>query len=696
MYNGTGVAPMSSIVRALWTARLLGAIAILAPPLALVGHSPLAAPLLACVGLAELFAAAALQRYLRAADRGDTGELLLANGARVPLDTLRTHHVAERVEHVVGALAAGIALFASLDSLPTVGMIVVVLAVQLLLLGSRYGVWTQHLAFRSLLEGHPERTLRRLKAFRKVQGPLGRAIAVTQAAAMTRVGEPDAALRHLEAHWEGDLDAQAALIAVGRLRTGDPALAHQWLEADQPTDRYRRYLHALVAGMLALHEGRGAEVLERLAGARADLPPFQARELGLIEAAAHQQAGDTAAAQAVLQPLEPLERDAWRADAHPRLWALVLDARAGRASQGVQPLRPAASPVAPTETPDAFAAPTAAEPSEPLLQRLHTGAIPCEQIPLGARDTRFPLLQRFLVGLLVALSALLVVIAGLLAAGGALDPLLRDSIGGVLALVAFVVALQVGREVVRARMRRPAEGLRLGDGRYLPAQPPALRWLWTLGPATGAAVLSVIPAVEWALRGTAASALLVVVFAALVAISTRQRLAALRAAFAVHEAPPDEVVARVEALRGPSTLGWLALAHLVAGDPAAAEKVVGEAIAVVPQLAEIGLWLRAARGAVSLDHLLARSPQALGERYRWAVALRLAALHAGRARQVLDHVDEGTELAVGLPNRFGGLLHQLDRAVLAQAAPERVAAYEQAHAEGLARGAWVPSAWLSR
>lgn len=681
---------MKSIVRALWTARLLGAVAFLAPPLVLVGRSPLAAPLLVLVLLAEAFGAWALRRYLQAAAQGQDGDVLLANGARVPRHTIRTHHTAERLEHVVGAVAAGIALVAAHEALFSVVVIALVLLVQLLLLVSRYGVWTQHRAFRALMDGRPDETLRRLRAFRRVQGPLGRAIVATQAAALERTGEPAAARRLLESTWEGDLDPFAARIAVARLADGDARLAREWLAADHPPDRYRRYLKALVGGLLALHEGRGAEQVEALRRLRQELPPFQARDLALLEAAGRHQAGEAAGAAAALEALEPLDPDAWRAEAQPALWSVLRAIRTDLPAPGGR-----AVATAPAETPDAFAAPDAPDLGRPpLLQRLHAGAIPCEQVPLGARDTRFPVVQRVLVGLLVVLAALLAVITGLLALGGALEPLLRDTILTVLALVGFVVALQGGREVLRRRMHRPAEGMRLGDGRYLPRHPPALRWLWTVGPAVSLVILSAVPLVEWALRGSLTSALLVLVFAVLVAISTRQRVAALRAAIAVHEAPVDQVVARVEALPTPSTLGWLALAHVVAGDPEGAEAVVTDAVALVPQLAEIGLWLRAARGAVSLDHLLLRTPDGLGARYRWAVALRLAALQAGEAPRVLPYLDEGTALAEGLPNRFGGLLHQLDRAVLAAAAPDRVEAYEGRHAEGLARGTWVPAAWL--
>ena len=684
---------MHQIVRALWAARALGSLAALAPAVALWGTSQLAWPALGLVLLAEAWGAATLHRYLAAVQSGNAGELMLANGARVPLAVLRAQQSAERLGHAVAALVAAVVLVAGITRPVIIGTTVVALVVQLLLVASRWGGWRQHTAYQALMNHQPQRALDALKAFRKVPGPLGRGIAHTRAGALAQLGQPEAALRELEAVWGGDYDATAALVALARLRRGDPELAQQWLAAQHPDDRYHAYLRGVVAGTLALHEADPHAALAAT-DLTHDLPAFQQRELELVAAAALQQAGRGDEARQRLDGLRALDKEAWRAQAQPTLWSLIDDARAGRASQAVRAARSTAAPrPQPPPPSDAFAAP-AAPPTMARWRGVQVGVVPYESSALGPASERAPMLKRALVVFLVGLALLLAALAALLAGAGELEPELSAIVVLVEGLVALVVVLQGAREWMARRLRGSGPGMVLGDGRVLPEQPSWMRWLWSLSPALVLAALGVLPLIEWAFLGTAVSLVLLVVLAARVGLSTRRRLAAMRAAIAVHEAAPDEVVAIVRQQQGPFTTGWLYLAHLVAGDLDGAQAVVEEHIAILPQLAELGLWLRAAQGHVALDQLLQQEPTELGDRYRHAVAVRLAALAAGQAHRALDDGPQVARLADQLPNRFGGLLHRLQLEVLRRARPDEADAYEAAHAQALERGAWVPDAWV--
>jgi hypothetical protein len=672
---------MRSIARALWGARALGAVALFAPALALlVVGSPLGWPALVAVGLVQLAAGLTLHRYLSAVQRGDTGEILLSTGARVPASVIAQHHLAERIEHVVGGIVAMAAVIVGLPDPLVVGGAAIAGLVQVLLLATRFALWRQHRAYLLVHRGEPARALPLLRALAGAAGPLGTAATHLQAAALLRLGDLGAARRLLASRWTGDHDATGALLAVRHLAEGDRSLAEAWLSTPHPDDRYHRYLRAMVAGHLAVVDDAPQRVLSVTERAVQELPELQAHELRWLRAAATRRLDPSAPLPAGLDPVA----DAWRAAAHPHVWRVLHDA-------APPPVRaPVAGPPG-----DAYAPPS--EPLAPPRRRAsNVGAVPYEACALGPADTRFPTLQRALTVLLVGLALTLAALGGLLQAAGQLDPGLGVVSGAVIGLVAFVLVAHLARELVRRRMAGSGEGLRLEDGRLLPFDAPWLAWAWVTSPALVLSALCLLPLLEFAVRRQVVSLLLIAPVGALVVLAMRRRITSLRSAVAVHTAPIDRVVAQVEALPGAEQPGWLLLAHLVAGRVDRAQQVVDEHAGLVPQVSELGLWLRAARGEASLQHLLGRDPSDLGDRFRHAVALRLAALQAGQAERILDRIDDGVVLADQLPNRFGGLLHQLNLAVLRAAHPAGVVAYEHAHVDGLARGRWVPHAWVGR
>jgi hypothetical protein len=155
-----------------------------------------------------------------------------------------------------------------------------------------------------------------------------------------------------------------------------------------------------------------------------------------------------------------------------------------------------------------------------------------------------------------------------------------------------------------------------------------------------------------------------VLFGLLVGYAALVRIRSLRLVRTVHFDPPAAAAAAAPRLaRGFGTLsaaqGWVALAKLWTGDVDGAEQALDAATKIWGDPG-LRLWLSAGRGELDLERALAASePSTLGERYRWAVALALAALRAGAAAQVADRVLDWLELSKALPNRFGRLLEHL-------------------------------------
>jgi len=689
---------VDSLARALWVSRGMIALLSVAPAVMAAMLWAPATGLLFVVVVIQGVGVVWLRSYLEAVRAGDRGEILLVGGQRVPMALIDRYLKLEEAEHAAGALACLAVGVLAFDQPVAVGAAVVLLLVQLLMLAVRSVSWRQQRAYRALMDRRPAEALRILQRMRIKDGPVAMSVAVLRSSALSRLGEVAAAERTLADQWGGAYDACAALLAVLRLGRGDTDLARAWVEAHspgEPTDRYQRYLRALVAGHLAVVEGTLPDRTDELARAAADVPRYQGRELDLLRAVGLHLAGRPADAQQVLSLVDHLDEEVWRVRVQPQLWAYVDQLRAGRAPVAVP--RPRAVEGAPSgeasDAADPFAAPRDdAVPADPVVTARQIGAVPVEVAGLtGRRGAAITWVLRGLTALLLLLAMPL----GLLFVPGFAEPdPQRDvAVGAALVAVLAVVVLVVVREGAMRATGRGGPGVVLADGRRLAEASRPYWWLFDAQSLFAVAVLSVLPVIELAATGTAMSGLLVVVLLLITSVGVRQHRRVRKACEAVHFLPPGQVVPEVERHLTHHGAGWMLLAYLVDGREADAADYLARHLALAPGLEELGLWVRAGRGAVDLDQLLQRPTPSLGSRYRLAVAQRLAALQAGVTHRLADDVTAGKVLADELPNRLGGLLHRLNHGVQAVTDPAAAARYATSHRHELRAGAWALATW---
>ncbi|MEZ4235556.1 MAG: hypothetical protein R3F59_05210 [Myxococcota bacterium] len=300
----------------------------------------------------------------------------------------------------------------------------------------------------------------------------------------------------------------------------------------------------------------------------------------------------------------------------------------------------------------------------PPVRAAAAGIVPVEAYAVA---TGRPSVLRLVGGVFAVAGTLLL---GVLSLSRALrgDAAAASGVASALAIAALV-PLGLAEPLSHWRRRPPGDALALGDGRRvalvrLPGWSVAVA-LSVAGPASVLVVLcaAVTVLTDLVFAPWLGLALVLALFAWIGAV----RRAVVRFAAAVHRDPPDELAALAARPRprgAHNTLSqWGALARLFAGDAEGAEREL-QALSPRPPTAEaLLLWFRSARGELDLDHALRRpEPEALGDRYRWAVALALAALQAGRPAAAAGRADTWRALARELPNRFGRLLdHLADR-----------------------------------
>jgi hypothetical protein len=632
----------------------------------------------------------------RALVRGDAGEILMRNGARVPLNTLRLSFWADTAEMLVGLTAAALLCTQSLMGSSALAPLIAalgVLVVMLLLVVWVPRFWS-HQMFQAVwfvTEGDLSRAERALRAVEH-----SRMAVYQQAAARLRTqlllrrGQPYAAEQQLERTWNGTLDDHGGLLAWLRLGADDRALAERWLVASrQDPHRYARYMWVLVASTLALCQRRWPEAVEHVRSVPpGTLPRWFESQLALVEAAALQGEGRSAEAREALERTGPLEPHSWLASAQPMVWRLVRDAAQGRASEGAALPHRGPGPRSQASAgpdPDPFAPPTGPVHALPSRSRF-VGAFPVEGLALGSSQSAVLLALRLTLGfVLVCLGGLVIQLFTLVYLLGGGTPSEEELGGGTLVFAIGVVVIGCGVAVEQlAGLLRSRGGpqLVLSDGRAI-----SQRWyaLWALATATPQlSAASLIFGVPWMLSSLGApawGALLLVPLGGLLLWSGLLRVQAIRLVAALHFEQRELVRERVSEL----THRWLrhsgqarvcvALSSLWSGEAAEVEQAERQleelaAAQALPQVTQVLGWFHAARGRVDLDRALREpEPEALGERYRWAVTLCLAALQAGRPELLHDRVASFERVASELPNRFGALLRHLARRVRGDDAP---------------------------
>jgi hypothetical protein len=157
--------------------------------------------------------------------------------------------------------------------------------------------------------------------------------------------------------------------------------------------------------------------------------------------------------------------------------------------------------------------------------------------------------------------------------------------------------------------------------------------------------------------------ILCVALSAPVLLASLRRARWLRFVHAAHFEPPSSALARSVGTRGAASTAWAAVLRLWGGDAPGAERDLGRVATEQAGVVSLSVWFAAGRGELDLDR--ARSTEAddegrdLGDRYRWAVATALAALHLGAPERVADRVHAWKDLAARIPNRYGDLLRHL-------------------------------------
>ncbi|MCA9488637.1 MAG: hypothetical protein KC621_01900 [Myxococcales bacterium] len=623
--------------------------------------------LVAVAAVVELDCALALWRQLTAMRAGDRGELLLQLGPRVPLDVVRNYQRSERLEAGVFAVLAVVAvlLMTPVHGFALGGVVLEIglLAVMLVLATARSHLRALNEGVAALCAMDPESAQRWLARLESARAPVWRRMSRTHRQTL-RLWSGDVAATHaqMEAEWSGTMDQDAANVALARLGTrGDTELARRWLDATPADNRFQRWQRAAVGGQLALVERRwdDAIALTTDPGTR-DVPAFFVRQLDLVRAAALRGAGRGPEADVLIGALDPpLDREAWRALAFPTMWALL----GGRAAPPV-PARPAATvastPFAPPET-------TSDTASRQLSSWRGIGAVPVEHV-LIAGSRYGQVLDHAGTAVLLGLAPLLVLSGTVLAFAGAIDLGLVN-----VGLGLYLVIMGAIRAAASLLPTRPEDAtVVLGDGRHIRAP----RWWWFALRVTSpflnviALVLGLMPLTEGLSTGWWTGWFVALPLVVLYGWAGRRRWRLLRGVGAVHFLPPAEARADAEARWATDRAGrngarlWLALARLWTGDADGAQQVALEEKELDPNAAFLLRWLQAGRGEADLDRLLAApDPERLGDRYRAAVTIALAALRAGRADRVLVRVDDWDALAAQLPNRYGALLARLAQGV---------------------------------
>lgn len=636
---------MRAVVRTMWIARLVAAVPVLLEAGMLAAAAPgRPATLTVVVGLLVVEAATlvATWRVVRSFSAGDQGDLLVRGGGRMRFADLSVQfrlETAELVAASIGFVAAG--LTGSIPAAVVTGGIALLLAL----------IWLRkreaHASFvgiHRLLAGDLDGAERALGPALRSRMPI-----VAQSARSLlpeielRRGRPQASRRRLEALWRGGLDELAASVAVQRLAAGDGALAERWLAAPRGDTLFDRYLAALVGGTLGVHR---ADWDAALAAVRAPqgLPPWYVERLRMLEVAALRGAGRIDEADAVRSTLGPADQRRWLAIADPLLGRLVDGVVAARAAE---PLAAAAT------TADPFAAP-APRVADALPSPGNAGGIvPVEGLALGRTTSATNrVLQVALVLLMVLLG------------------LVQLPIDPPRGLIVIGIGLAGGLQMALARGRPPR-----GQPAVVFADRACVSRrafpVWGSGPPAvlGAYAFALVVSLNLSAPGLGL-AVPTVGLVAMVGLSGLARFRVLRVVYAAHFDPPARAAARVEALvrRGLVTgqlHDWAALVHLWAGDVASAERSAALAAPYRADRSAVQLWLAAGRGEFDLDWAIGRGDDEesghgdLGDAYRVAVALALAALHRGVSDRVVHRVEAWGQIADQLPNRFGGLLRHL-------------------------------------
>lgn len=612
--------------------------------------APATAPGLAAVAALAAVGAVSSLRSRAGIDVPD-GDLLLETGVRVRSGPLLREAAAApwialgwtAVALVDGVVSRGPA------SVVVVPTLAVVWAAELLVVRARRANAASIRAHFAALRGDVAEAKRWLAAVGSAQPE---AVRATSAWLATREGDGSEGERAAEARWSGGLDVRAAALALIQIdRRDDDVLARRWLAAARPDPSpYERFLEAQLRARLALLDGAPDEALTHLAPwLDGPVPEPYLRPARLLVAAALRAEGDAAGADAALRALSPpWEADTWRRTAQRALWRRVTGEEGAAPPPAVLPApdRPPAQPFAPPA--DDLPAPVTRAPR-------FVGIVPVEGMPALPAVRRW--VDRVRGVALLALLALSPVLLGLTVLlfllGTPEDWVLR------LAWPVGVGGLLVGSIGAVPRWfvpwgARPA--FVLDDGRMLPVS-----WWRAFGAAgwpTPAAVLcaSVAFADTWVLALFGALALLTALLAAL----RWRRWATFRDAF---DPDPTRLLARPVPAVGPlasQLRAWRALARLRIGDADGASAEVRLGLASGQDAGFVARWISAGRGELDLEALLrAPEPTRLGDRYRAAVTLLLAAGAAGASDRIAPRLDAAEALAAALPNAFGDLLARL-------------------------------------
>lgn len=388
----------------------------------------------------------------------DDGDALLTSGERIHASSLERIGRASLLEGALLTSAAGpVAVAVALSSETVFGAVGAALALflgsfeLLLWVGSRQAAKSRA-AFFALRARRPQDVIaafegQDLRPAPRWNDALLLAEALVMSGAVERglgvvgphVGQPAVALR--DAQWRLEEDRSLARAVLAQAPVGTRL------------DRLRR---EELAALLAVYEGRGAEVVDQLPALTATLAGLP-REYGdllrISVAAAANQCGRTEDAAALLASLErPLASHAAQRFAWPTVWRWIDP-------EGAVPLPPGLGRVA-APVGDAFAPPAVDPPASPWLRPRLEGVQPVPSLPVGVH--RSPVRRVFAllaaVSSLVLVAPMVVVTPALLVLGD--DPgvvgLMVTLAGVVTAVVALGLA-EIYREWLRSRPVPPTE-----------------------------------------------------------------------------------------------------------------------------------------------------------------------------------------------------------------------------------------------
>ena len=646
---------------------------------------------------AAIYATARLTGDLR---RSNEGDVLYVSGRRAWSGHARAALLTELIGLVVGAATAvGLGTMLAVQDQPNALMLSAVwMVVCLLFIWHLSCSWVLFDAYMALTQADYVRGRRRAEWVARRGPPHLRASALdTAIQAQLSSGDVVGANRRMVEHWDGSIANAAPVMLRLRIARGEPGLAEQWLVGRESTTIYHRFQEALVRAHLAFHQEAWREALEATQSVPG-LPPYHQRSLDVIAMATHQAAGEPAQAAQVLRTFpEGLKPYAFVATAFPDVgrWLRQVDpGYAAPPSHADFALEP--KPRAPQELASPYAAPAKAV-SRRLRQTPRHGAVPVEWLPLMApRNPSWFVFRAFTAGLAGlctwGLGVLVFLSVGL---PGELEPAILGASSGVLfvlGLIAFMPALQL---ITTWRHSTPAAVL--DHGYWIPLRSWSWWWLTQQLPFHLALLLAVgtlLAFVSTELFGVAAGFLGLLSMAVLWGAWVRARSVASTRLGLVGRG--DRAIAKLRRMVSswwypyPVSHGWLALVLLWSGRPEEGEEVLRAALPRAPHLGSLLGWWSATRGEVDLEHLLALDvPERLGDRYRQAMTLALAALATPQVSAFRDRLNHTRRawpgIAESLPNRFGTWLEHLSRCLDARlegqpapAVPEALAGLPEA------------------